>query len=112
MAGFSRDSRPTRPAKKTEQAMREIFAHSLQQRLTAMGYEITVSAPAEASDRGGELSLDSEMFKDTATRVQFITGVLPGWKKDLCWAGFRTVRVTQGGVLEVGQDYSLGCGNT
>lgn len=98
---------------KLAQADRDLFAQQLQQRLTSMGYEITVWVHhGEGADRGHELNLDSEMFKDTNTRVEFISSVLPAWRKDLCKAGFRTVRLRQGGTFELGQDYSLGCGNS
>jgi hypothetical protein len=93
------------------QQTREAFAQDLQQRLTSMGYDITVWVHGEGADSGHELNLDSEMFKDTATRVQFINSVLPTWKKDLCKVGFRQVKLRQGGTFELGQDYSLGCGN-
>lgn len=96
---------------KFEQAQRDLFAEQLQQKLTSMGYEITVWVHGEGNDRGRELNLDSQMFKDTATRVQFINGVLPEWRKDLCKAGFREVRLRQGGSFELGQAYSLGCEN-
>lgn len=93
------------------QQTRQAFAQDLQQRLTSMGYDITVWVHGEGADSGHELNLDSEMFKDTATRVQFINDVLPEWKKDLCRVGFRQVRLRQGGTFELGQDYSLGCQN-
>ena len=70
-----------------------------------MGYDINVWVHGEGANSGHELNLDSEMFKDTATRVQFINSVLPEWKKDLCKVGFRTVRLRQGGTFELGQDY-------
>jgi hypothetical protein len=76
---------------KLGQAQRDLFAQQLQQRLTGMGYDITVWVHGTGAERGHELNLDSEMFKDTATRVQFINGVLPEWKKDLCKVGFRVV---------------------
>jgi zinc ribbon protein len=91
------------------QQTRVAFAQDLQQRLTSMGYDINVWVHGEGADSGHELNLDSEMFKDTATRVQFINSVLPEWKKDLCKVGFRTVKLRQGGTFELGQDYSLGC---
>jgi hypothetical protein len=91
------------------QQTRQAFAQDLQQRLTSMGYDITVWVHGEGADSGHELNLDSEMFKDTATRVQFINGVLPAWKNDLCKVGFRQVKLRQGGTFELGQDYSLGC---
>ncbi|WP_162601400.1 zinc ribbon domain-containing protein [Occallatibacter savannae] len=94
---------------KSEQAARDGFAQRLQQRLTSMGYDITVWAHGEGDTQEQDLVLDSDMFKDTATRVQFINGVLPSWKKDLCKVGFRTVKLRQGSVFELGQDYSLGC---
>ena len=83
----------------------------MQQRLTSMGYDINVWVHGEGANSGHESNLDPEMFKDTATRVQFINSVLPEWKKDLCKVGFRTVKLRQGGHSSSGQDYSLGCGN-
>jgi len=94
-----------------DQAQRDLFAQHLQQRLTGMGYDINVWVHGEGSGSGRELVLDSEMFKDTATRVQFINSVLPQWKKDLCKAGFRKVRLRRGGMFELGEDFSLGCEN-
>jgi len=93
------------------QQTREAFAQDLQQRLTSMGYDITVWVHGDGANSGHELNLDSEMFKDTATRVQFINSVLPAWKNDLCKVGFRQVKLRQGGTFELGQDYSLGCGS-
>jgi hypothetical protein len=97
---------------KAEQETRDTFARNLQQRLTSKGYDIKVWVqPGESNDQARELTLDSEMFKETATRVQFINGVLPEWKKDLCQVGFRQVRLRQGGMFQLGQGYSLGCEN-
>ena len=93
-----------------EQTAREDFAQRLQQRLAAMGYDITVWAHGEGAEQGSELVLDSEIFKNTATRVQFLNSVLPSWKKDLCNVGFRTVKLRRGSTFELGQAYSLGCG--
>jgi hypothetical protein len=93
------------------QQTREAFAQDLQQRLTSMGYDITVWVHGEGANSGHELNLDSEIFKDTTTRVQFINSVLPAWKNDLCKVGFRQVKLRQGGTFELGQDYSLGCGS-
>ncbi|MGH9513205.1 MAG: hypothetical protein ACRD2U_13820 [Terriglobales bacterium] len=84
---------------------------NLQQRLTGMGYDINVWVHGEGANSGHELNLDSEMFKDTATRVQFINSILPEWTRDLCKVGFRTVRLRQGGSFELGQDYGLRCPN-
>ena len=97
---------------KAEQETREIFARGLQQRMTSMGYDINVwVGHGEGNDQGRELDLNSEMFKDNTTRVQFINRVLPNWKRDLCKVGFREIRLRQGGMFELGQDYSLGCEN-
>ncbi len=76
-----------------------------------MGYDINVWVHGEGANSGHELNLDSEMFKDTATRVQFINSILPEWTRDLCKVGFRTVRLRQGGSFELGQDYGLRCPN-
>jgi len=95
-------------AKAGEQA-RELFAQRLQQRLTSMGYDINVWSD-DHIDGPGFLTLDSEMFKDTTARVQFVNSILPTWKKDLCKAGFRQVNLRRGGAFEIsGQRYSLGC---
>ena len=88
--------------RQAEQAQRELFAKLLQQRLTATGFEISVSPSSDPKD---ELRLDSDMFKDTPTRVQFVNDVLPHWRPDLCKAGFHKVRLTKGGFLESGQSY-------
>jgi len=89
-----------------DQSQRELFARLLQDRLTGMGFDMSVRPSPDPKD---ELHIDGDMFKDTATRVQFINQVLPRWKPDLCKAGFRSVRLTRGGFLEIGQSYSLGC---
>ena len=94
---------------KSEQAARDEFAQRLQQRLTSTGYDIKVWAHGEGDTEERKLVLNSDIFKDTPTRVQFINGVLPSWKKDLCKVGFRTVELRRGSVFELGQDYSLGC---
>jgi len=94
---------------KLGQAGREIFAQELQTKMTGMGYDITVWVHGEGADSGRELELDSEMFNDTATRLQFINGILPSWKRDLCKTGFRAVRIRRGGSFELGNAYSLAC---
>jgi hypothetical protein len=94
---------------KLGQDQRDLFAQQLQQKLTGMGYDINVWVHGEGNGRGRELNLDSDMFKDTATRVQFINSVLPEWKRDLCRVGFREVKLRRGGTFELGEDYSLGC---
>ncbi|MFI5057180.1 MAG: zinc-ribbon domain-containing protein [Candidatus Acidiferrales bacterium] len=96
---------------KAEQEAREVFARNLQGRLTVMGFDINVWVTGEGIDQGHDLALDSEMFKDTATRVEFINKILPQWKKDLCTVGFRGVHLRQGSMFELGKDYSLGCEN-
>lgn len=94
---------------KTGEEARQLFAQELQQRLTSMGYDITVWSD-DHIDGPGLLTLDSEIFKDTATRVQFVNNVLPAWKKDLCNAGFQQVNLRRGASFELnGQRFSLGC---
>lgn len=91
---------------KVEQQTRKMFAELLQGRLKASGFDITVWAREEDAQ---ELSLDSDIFKDTATRVEFLHQVLPTWRKDLCAAGFRQVRLIRGGMFSTGDAYSIGC---
>jgi hypothetical protein len=94
---------------KLELDRRQQFADELQHRLTAMGFDLNLRVHGGGVDEGRQLNVESEMFKDTNARVQFINDVLPQWKNDLCKVGFRTVRVTQGGTFEEGRDYALGC---
>ncbi len=91
---------------KLEQVTRKLFAEQLQSRLRASGFDITVRASDEQSE---ELALDSDIFKDTATRVEFLRGVLPQWRHDLCSAGFRQLRLIRGGLFSTGDAYSVGC---
>ena len=91
---------------KLDQFSRKLFAEQLQSRLRASGFDITVRASDEQSE---ELALDSDIFKDTATRVEFLGGVLPQWRRDLCSAGFRQLRLVRGGFLSTGDAYSIGC---
>jgi len=89
-----------------QQQGKELFAQELQRRITALGYDITVSASHVESD---ELVLDSDMFKDTPTRVEFLNSVLPSWRNDLCRSGFTQVRLIRGGFFSTGDSYSIGC---
>jgi hypothetical protein len=91
---------------KVEQLTRKEFAEELHQRLRANGFDITVWARDENSQ---ELALDSDIFKNTATRVEFLGSVLPKWRRDVCAAGFRQVRLIQGGIFSTGDAYSIGC---
>jgi|SRR5271157_466863 len=84
----------------------QMFAEQLQSRMKASGFDITVRAGDEQSE---ELVLDSDIFKDTAARVQFLHDVLPNWRHDLCTAGFRQVRLIRGGIFSTGDAYSIGC---
>jgi hypothetical protein len=89
-----------------EQVSRKMFAEELQSRLKTSGFDITVWVRDEQSE---ELALDSDMFKDAASRVEFLRGVLPRWRRDLCAAGFRQVRLIRGGLFSTGDAYSIGC---
>lgn len=89
-----------------EQLARKDYAEELHQRLRASGFDITVWARDENSQ---ELALDSDIFKSTATRIEFLKSVLPRWRRDVCAAGFRQVRLIQGGVFSTGDAYSIGC---
>jgi len=91
---------------KADDAEREAFAKLLQDELTGMGLEMSVRP---SLDPKNQLHIDSDIFKDTPTRVQFVTTVLPSSKAALCKVGYRSVRLTKGGFFEEGQAYSLGC---
>ena len=62
---------------KVQQLTRKMFTDELHRRLTASGFDITVSAREENTQ---ELVLDSEIFKHTGARVEFLRGVLPDWR--------------------------------
>ncbi|MGB6941143.1 MAG: hypothetical protein WBE37_01945 [Bryobacteraceae bacterium] len=91
---------------KVRQVNRMTIAEGLEQQLRAAGFDITVWARDEQSD---ELALNSDVFKDTAARVNFLDSVLPKWRHDLCQAGFRQVRLIRSGLFSVGDAYSIGC---
>jgi len=86
---------------KTEEAL---FAATLQQRLTGLGFHMDVFRGSEAD----ELVINSELFKDDSGRVQFLSSVLPNWRKDLCRVGYRTIRL-KGGTFSLGDNYPVGC---
>jgi hypothetical protein len=90
---------------------RDAYAQSFMQELTEKGFDILVYA--RSHDGGGPiLVMDSDMFKDTATRVQFINTVLPASRKNWCPIGFRKLRLKRGGTFDLGQDYPLHCSDT
>jgi hypothetical protein len=95
--------------KEQSQLSRKVFADELQRRLRASGFDITVSARDGEHDGESELVLDSDMFKDTATRVMFLADVLPKWRRDVCSAGFSRVRLINGRLFSMGNVYSVGC---
>jgi hypothetical protein len=89
---------------------RDAYAQSFMHELTERGFDILVYA--RSHDPGGPvLVMDSDMFKDTDTRVQFVNSVIPASRKNLCPLGFSQVRLKQGGTFELGHDYSLKCKN-
>jgi hypothetical protein len=89
------------------QVGKKLFAEELQQRVSALGYDMTIFVSSES---GEELVLDSDIFKDTSTRVAFLSSVLPKWRDDLCKAGFNQVRLRDSGFFSLGNSYSIGCG--
>ena len=109
-AELSKEATAESERKTAEYEKRKIAAQQLQERVTAMGYDINVWVHDENEDEGRNLVLDSEMFKDTDTRVQFVNGVIPQWRKNLCKLGFKQVRLRHGEILSAGKDFSLGCG--
>jgi hypothetical protein len=105
-AGLDAGKKAQEEKDKVQQLARKMFAEELQGRLRASGYDITVRAGDKLSE---ELALDSDIFKDTATRVEFLSSVLPKWRHDLCATGFRQVRLIRGGLFSAGDAYSVGC---
>jgi hypothetical protein len=82
----------------------DLFATMLQQRLSGLGFHMDVFRGSEAD----ELVVNSELFKDDSGRVQFLSSVLPKWRKDLCRVGYRTIRLKDG-MFSLGDNYSIGC---
>jgi len=105
-AGLDAERKTDQDKEKLRAETRKLVAEELDEKLRASGFDINVRARDES---GEELALDSEMFKDTATRVEFLSRVLPKWRRDLCTAGFRQVRLMRGGFFSTGNAYSLGC---
>jgi hypothetical protein len=105
-AELDRQKKAEQEKGKLEQLSRKMFAEELEDRLTASGFDLTVRARDEQSE---ELALDSDIFKDTATRVEFLHSVLPKWRHDMCAAGFRQLRLTRGGLFSSGDAYLIGC---
>ncbi len=81
---------------------REQYANALHASLREQGYEITVT------ELGDRLILAADFFKDTSTRVQFLSLVRKS-NAGLCKMGFREVHLTGSGVFSSGENYSLGC---
>jgi hypothetical protein len=81
---------------------REQYANALHASLREQGYEITVT------ELGDKLILAADLFRDTTTRVQFLSLIRKS-NADLCKMGFREVHLTGNGLFSSGQNYSLGC---
>jgi hypothetical protein len=104
-AGLDEEKKAAATNEEFEKLAQKLFAEELEGRLRSTGFDITV----RASDQSGELVLDSDIFKDTAKRVEFLGSVLPKWRPNLCKAGFKQVRLMRGGLFSTGDAYSMGC---
>ena len=81
-----------------------VFAKELQQRVTGLGFHMEVFPGSEPD----ELVINSDLFDDDSGRVQFLSGVLPKWRKDLCRAGYRSV-LLKNRIFSGGNGYPIGC---
>jgi hypothetical protein len=81
---------------------REQYANALHASLREQGYEITVT------ELGDKLILAADLFKDTNSRVQFLSLIRKS-NADLCKVGFRELHLSGSGLLSSGENYSLGC---
>jgi len=82
----------------------EIFAKELQQRVTGLGFHMDVFPGSEPD----ELVINSDLFDDDSGRVQFLSGVMPNWRKDLCRVGYRSV-LLKNRIFSEGNGYLIGC---
>jgi hypothetical protein len=81
---------------------REQYANALHASLREQGYDITVT------ELGDKLILAADLFKDTRTRVQFLSRIRKS-NADLCKMGFRAVNIGGSGLFSSSENYSLGC---
>jgi hypothetical protein len=95
-------------AHKTEgesnRAIEATFATQLQSRVSSLGFDMLVHPGPDAD----ELTINSKMFQDDSGQVQFLSTVLPHWRKDLCRAGYRTLHL-KSGTFSIGNEYSIEC---
>jgi len=93
-------------AQEAAQNSRKMYAQVVQRQLNDSGIDITVWVSDQQTD---ELVMDSDLFKDTENRVEFLQNILPRRRRDLCALKFRQVRLIRGGFLSIGDAYSVGC---
>jgi hypothetical protein len=56
-----------------------------------------------------QLDFRSQLFKNTAFRESFLNKALPQIRRNLCNAGFRSIRILQESNSDAGQSYPLKC---
>jgi hypothetical protein len=81
---------------------REVYASKLQAQLESQGFDITVTQFED------ELIVSSDLFKDDAGRIQFLSSIRSN-RKGFCNMGFRRAALSASGMFAGTYRYSLGC---
>ncbi len=85
---------------------RQQFAVAMTNKLNQQGIDIEATAN---TINPKQLDFRSKLFRDGAFRESFSTKVLPPIRRNLCDAGFRSIRVLHGSESDTGQIQSLDC---
>jgi hypothetical protein len=89
-----------------EYVPRQQFATAMTNTLNGQGMDINASANAINPT---QLDFRSQLFKNPAVRESFVNKSLPQIRRNLCNAGFRSIRILQEGDFDAGQNYPLKC---
>ncbi len=85
------------------------LAHQLAENFRKEDLEISVIAAGMSNDT---LVLSSDLFKESADRTAVMRQLRVEWQDLLCKEGFKTVSLTESGVLSSLHDFALRCPNT
>ena len=92
--------------KQQEWEPRQRFAVQMTNTLNEKGLDVDASAN-EIDPK--QLDFRSQLFKNTAFRESFLYKALPQIRRNLCNAGFRSIRILQESDSDAGQSYPLKC---
>jgi hypothetical protein len=106
LQGVSEGMKEEWNAKQQEWEPRQRFAVQMTNVLVQKGIDIHASAN-EATPT--ELDFRSKLFAHLAFQESFINDVLPDIRRELCDAGFRTIRVLKEPNSDTGRTYALRC---